>query len=51
MKLVCINNAQFTKLNDKRYCLLDGIVSFPYGHPKLHAVQKEKKELKKKSKN
>lgn len=43
MKIVSINKAQFARLNDKRYCFLDGMVSFPYGHPKLKNVQKEKK--------
>lgn len=43
MKIVSINKAQFARLNDKIYCFLDGMVSFPYGHPKLKNVQKEKK--------
>ena len=43
MKIVSINKAQFAGLNDKRYCFLDGMVSFPYGHPKLKNVRKKKK--------
>ena len=46
MKLTEVNRTQFAGLNDKRYYLMDGVTSLPYGHFLLPELD-EKKSYKK----
>ena len=43
--MVTIEKCEFGQLNDKRYILLDGISSLPYGHKDLTFIENFKYEL------
>ena len=44
MKMASIKKCQFARLNYKRYYFSDDIVSFPFSHPYLAEIKKDKKE-------
>ena len=46
MKTVNVSRNQFGLLNSKRYYLIDGVVSLPYGHFLLSAIREKKKQYK-----
>ena len=48
MRINSISKCQFTSLNDKKYYLSDGIVSFPLSHPYLDEIRSSKKDSKEK---
>ena len=48
MKMVKVNKAQFSGLNDKKHYFSDGIVYFPYVNPLLHSLCQKQKEYKEK---
>lgn len=48
MIMFSINKVQFARLNGKTY-YLEGIVSFPYGHPRSNEIWKYRNALKEKS--
>ena len=43
MKMTSVNKVQFAGLNDKRYYFSYGIVSLPYGHPRMSKICQMKK--------
>ena len=45
MKMKTITKCKFARINDKRYCFSDGIVSLPFGHPLLNKVRNYKKQM------
>ena len=44
MQMKGVSKVQFGKLNDKRFCFSNGIISLPYGHPFLENMRKEKQK-------
>ena len=47
MKMTSVNKVQLAHLKNKRYYLLNGIVSLPYGHPLLSKIRQIKKPIQK----
>ena len=43
MKMASVNKVQFAGLNDERSYFSYGIVSLPYGHPRLSKIRQMKK--------
>ena len=46
MQMTTVCRKQFAGLNDKRFCLSDGITSLPYGHFLLSEIRDQKKQYK-----
>ena len=42
MQMKSVSKIQFGQLNNKRFFLLNGLISLPYGHPYLQDLKKEK---------
>ena len=44
MQMKAVSKVPFGQLNDKQFYFSNGLMSLPYGHPRLEDLRKEKKK-------